>query len=151
MSFLACAAEFNPPRRLETLEIFVVDAAPHGLSRAIICDFLGSFEGLRHLFVSEPEKPGPLLFWDAVACRQPALRAFVYQQRLSSFDRHSFRPEQVVPSISVCNVEMFQVPCAYFKPKRCHLDLEFLGLPCRPLLLVRKGGGGPARYPATSS
>ncbi|KAH6636903.1 hypothetical protein F5144DRAFT_469631, partial [Chaetomium tenue] len=134
--FLAWAIKLKLPIRLKTFGIHIIDNTSLVSNRLLIGAFLSSFKGLENLFIDEPERQGLLVFWDAVACHQPALKKFVHQQRTCPSDRYAFSSARVVPRLPLLNLEMLQLQRGPFAAQLCDLDLEFVGLPCRPLLLV---------------
>ncbi|KAL3447785.1 hypothetical protein BJX65DRAFT_90990 [Aspergillus insuetus] len=131
-----------------------------------ICSFLGSFTGLRELFLSTNEEHGTLNIWKAVVNHKATLRTFVHNQRISEKFWYTLWDEigDVDPPLLPFTDEEFEM--MRHDPESnplSHLDLEFLGLSLPPvdlkvllspfttkttlqLLHIRQAGGYSEQY-----
>jgi hypothetical protein len=136
-TFLTRATELNLPIRLKAFELHIIDATPHDWGRPVVEDFLISFKGLEHFFIDEPGQERTLEFWDEVTHHQPTLKRFVHHQRTATHNRCSFSSDAVVPTLSLLPDDMLRIQIDPFANQLHNLALEFLGLSCRPMNLVR--------------
>ena len=132
--FLSLLSRSPAPIRLKTFEVAASEILGGDGDRGI-AEFVGSFKGLQELLVhfAGPE-PSPFRVWAALAGHKTTLKRFIYHKRtvLGQWDAVDSREDLGVPDLSLDAPE--QHPQA--NPIWC-LEVECLGLSCRPDVLVR--------------
>lgn len=135
---LASVTELGLPIRLRKLEIYDCNNAPGGWGHETLGDFVGAFDGLEELFITEPGPEYTLELWDRVTRHQATLRKFVYHQRMVDLDDSpDYEKLQDNPYVlALVPGELRRMKEDPSQNPLATLDLDFLGLCCLPERLV---------------
>lgn len=137
--FLQCGSRLRRPTRLKSLEI-LSSITDEKYADDSISQFLKSFHGLEQLAICTSSHSKTLDIWRAALHHKSTLKAFIHHQREIELDEEvpAFEEEHDKPDLSLHNfnketaewmTNSSQHPLSGF-------DLEFLGLCCKPRLLL---------------
>jgi hypothetical protein len=100
--------------------------------------FLGSFQGLKDLFVTLPGPVQTLEFWRALAHHKSTLTRFVYHQRTVNLIENSsrFEEEMDLLDLSLLPEDRTKLDQSESHHPFAALNLECIGLGCTPHILV---------------
>jgi hypothetical protein len=135
--FLSLLARSSALIRLKTFEVTAAEGLGGNGDRKI-AEFVESFKGLQELFVQfAGPKLSPFRVWTALAGHRTTLKRFIYHKRMvlgpwPQWDLLDSIEDLGIPDLGLDAPE--QHPQA--NPIRC-LEVECLGLSCRPYILVR--------------
>jgi hypothetical protein len=135
--FLANVTELGISIRLKKLEV-CGDQGSLGLSRENLEDFIGAFDGLEELFVTESGPENTLGLWKQVARHQATLKKFAHHQMTVEVDdqfSRFVRPRDL-PDLGLLPQEFRRLKEDPSQSPLATLGLEFLGLCCVPERLV---------------
>jgi hypothetical protein len=141
-NFLIQGSGLSCPTRLKSLEIRTTRNEEIGPERTIAA-FLDSFQGLEELFISKHPPSDTLIIWNALEHHKTTLRAFVHHQRSSvgyedteDFEEYENQSDNLDLCLTVFGTERAEWSRDRTKHPFHGLDLTFLGLFCRPDLLL---------------
>jgi hypothetical protein len=137
--FLANVTGLGLSIRLKKFEVCDRDHESPGLSHENLEDFIGAFDGLEELFVTEPGPENALGFWKQVTCHQATLKKFAHHQMTVEPDEQfpRFERPRDLPDLGLLPRELRRLKEDPSQSPLATLDLEFLGLCCVPERLVR--------------
>ncbi|RSL50922.1 hypothetical protein CEP54_011695 [Fusarium duplospermum] len=133
--FLDRVMQLDFPIKLRAFEILEDTDIAFEWSDDIILDFLDAFGGLEELCISQTGPARTLDLWDTLGRRHPTLKRFVHHQRRKDID-DVFQPPTDLPNLALVGSDMRRIKEDPSRNPLTQLDLEFIGLACKPARLV---------------